>query len=69
MVFLLFSLPLLRKHHSVSFTSLTEISLLVGQLDLANQMCFVSYSLSLNICALQLGENRKGKKLKSIPHI
>lgn len=43
---------------------LTEISLLVGQLVLANQTCFVIYSLSLNICALQTGEDTKVKMKK-----
>lgn len=44
--------------------SLTEISLLVGQLVLANQMCFVIYSLSLNTSAIHTGEDTKSKNEK-----
>lgn len=42
---------------------LTEISL-VGQLLLANQMCFVIYNLSLNTHALQTSEDTKSKNEK-----
>lgn len=36
----------------------------MGQLVLANQMCFVSDGLSLNICALQTGEDTKTENEK-----